>query len=83
VHEYDGVWTLTGIVVDSDNDVAGMTVVFGGIFASYGKTTTVNTDGTYSLTSDFANLQSGTGTSQTTDYEGVPSNVAWQYVIVV
>jgi hypothetical protein len=75
--EGDNVWTLEGTVVDGDNDVAGMTVVFGGVFASYGQSATVNADGTYSLTASFPGLQSGTATAQTTD-----SNVAWQQVVV-
>ena len=61
--------------------VQGDVVTFGGVLASYNLQATVTTDGVFSLTVELDGLQMGTGTAQTTDPNGVPSNVAEDWII--
>ena len=82
INDFDDMWTLTGTVTDNDEPVLGDVVTFGGVLASYNLSTTVGTDGVFSLTVELAGLQDGTGTAQTADPYGVLSNVAQDYVIV-
>ena len=72
--ELGDLWTLTGTVTDVDDPVAGMVVSFGGVFANFGVTATVQADGTFSLTGEFLGLQSGTATAQTQDPHGLYSD---------
>ena len=74
-------WTLSGTVSDADAPVTGLTIIFGGAFASYHVSATAESDGTFSLTDEFPGLQTGIATAQTTDINGVPSNQALTYVI--
>jgi hypothetical protein len=81
VSEYGDFWTLTGTVTDNDDPVAGDVVTFGGVLAGYNLTATVGTDGVFSLTTELAGLQEGTGTAQTCDPHGVLSNVAMEWIL--
>ena len=80
--EIGNFWTFSGTVTDVDDNVQGMLVNFGGILSSYGYTTTVNADGTFELTAEFPNLQSGTATVWVTDPHGLQSEVAWDEILV-
>jgi hypothetical protein len=75
-------WTLQGTVSDADDAVSGLVVTFGGVFAGYSATATVQADGTFSLTQEFVGLQSGTATAQTQDAHGAVSNLATYEVTV-
>jgi hypothetical protein len=75
-------WTLGGTVVDYDSNMLGMLVVFGGVFADYGITATVEADGQFYTVAVCVGLESGTATAQTSDPEGAASNVAITYVSV-
>ena len=81
INDVGDYWTLTGTVTDNDYPVQGDVVTFGGVLASYNLSTTVTTDGVFSLTVELTGLQMGTGTAQTTDPNGVPSNVAEDWII--
>jgi hypothetical protein len=73
-------WTFYGTVSDEDEDPTGWTVAFGGILEAYGYTATVEEDGTFTLTAEFPGLAAGTASAQTTDSEGLDSNLATYYV---
>ncbi len=68
-----GLRRFYGTVID-DAPVAGLTIRFGGIID--GKTTTVNADGTFELIVELPPGTNGTATAQTTDGDGLDSNVA-------
>ena len=76
------VWDLEGMVTDGTLPVAGLTVQFGGVLAKYGFTAIVEADGSYSVTEQLANVQSGTATAQTQDSAGHKSNVAMDLIDV-
>ncbi len=61
INEFGDYWTLTGTVTDNDDPVVGDVVTFGGVLASYNLSTTVGTDGVFSLTVELAGLQEGYG----------------------
>jgi hypothetical protein len=73
-------WTFSGTVTDVDDYVEGMTVYFGGVLAGYGYTATVYADGTFYMTHEIPDLQSGIATAQTYDWSLNPSNLAMCYV---
>jgi hypothetical protein len=83
-------WTFSGTVTDADDPVQGDVVVFGTIIActnlqdppTLKLTTTVRADGTFSLTVELHNLQTGTVTAQTSDPHGVDSNLACDWIVV-
>ena len=77
---YGDSWTFSGNVSDSDSELQGMVVQFGGVLESYGYTATVQSDGTFSLTAAFPGLEGGYVTAQTHDSQGAPSNIAYFYV---
>jgi len=68
-----GYWTFSGRV--SDDTPAGATVTFGGLPELAGQPTTVNSDGTFSITVQLAPGESGMVTAQATDVWGQKSNV--------
>jgi hypothetical protein len=70
-------WTFTGTV--NDESPAGLTITFGGIPDMVGKTTTIQSNGTFSFTIDLG-TDYGTVTAQTADWWGLRSNIA-QYAI--
>jgi hypothetical protein len=76
-------WTLSGTVTDANDPVAGDVVTFGGVFASYNLTTTVESNGSFSLTVVLEGLEAGTGTAQTSDPHGALSNLACFWVVVL
>src|SRR5262249_42873578 len=67
------VWVFTGRVVDEW--AAGLTVTFSGLPALQGKTVTVSSDGTFSLTVDLQD-QTGTVSAQVTDWWNANSGFA-------
>jgi len=68
-------WTFTGTVTD-DDVVVGLTITFGGILSGY--TATVMSDGSFEFSIDLE--QVGTVTAQTTDFEGLDSDLVWTIV---
>jgi hypothetical protein len=82
INEVASFWTLTGTVTDTDDDVEGYIVNFGGVLAGFNITATVGADGVFCATFELVGLQEGTGTAQTTDPFGVLSNVAGYWLIV-
>jgi hypothetical protein len=81
VTEVGDYWTLEGTVTDVDSPVAGDAVIFGGIFANL--STTVASDGTFSLTVEVRNLQTGTATAQAFEPNNpVGSNIASDWILV-
>lgn len=81
INEIGDIWTLTGIVTDTDDDVEGYVITFGGVLAGFGITATVGADGVFSITVELVGVQMGTGTAQTTDPHGILSNLAEDWVI--
>jgi hypothetical protein len=81
-HDIGPYWTISGTVADSVNTVQGMVVHFGGVFASYGYTATVGSDGTFSVTGEFLYLQNGVATAQTSDWNGHQSNLALTIIAI-
>ncbi|MEN6451710.1 MAG: hypothetical protein ABFC96_14555 [Thermoguttaceae bacterium] len=75
-------WTLTGVVTDADDPVAGDIIKFGGVLAGFNLTATVDENGVFSVTAELIGMQSGTGTAQTTDLHGVLSNLATDWIVV-
>jgi hypothetical protein len=69
-------FTFSGTV--TDQTPAGLTVNFGGIPSLAGQSTTVNADGSFSLTVQLQGngLDNGTAWAQTTDWWGLQSNLA-------
>lgn len=65
-----GIWTLEGRVSDPDDSLVGMTVTFGGVFANYNLSTTVNADNTYSLQWMSDERPEGFGSATVTDPHG-------------
>jgi hypothetical protein len=78
----DNFWTFSGTVSDSDQEVAGMVITFGGALEDYGFTAIVQADGTFELTEQFPGIYNGTATAWTFDDLGMKSNVATFYVTV-
>jgi hypothetical protein len=78
--ESGNAWIFAGNVTDPDESVAGFTVTFGGLPSLNGKTTTVQANGTFSLTVQLGAKENGGATAQTVDTGGLPSNVATAYV---
>ena len=76
-------WTFSGTVTDEDDNVDGMTVYFGGVLAAYGYTAIVGPNGTFSMTYEMPDLESGIATAQTYDWYGLPSNLAQCYVFAI
>jgi hypothetical protein len=76
------VFTFSGAV--TDQTPAGLTVSFGGIPSLASQSTTVNADGSFSLTLQLQcdGSDNGTAWAQTTDWWGLQSNVATVSVIV-
>lgn len=74
----DGLWTFSGLVVT--DSPGGLLVIFGGLPTLVGQTTEVNEDGTFSLTIQLGDCEGGLATAQTTDWDGLLSNVAEDYV---
>jgi hypothetical protein len=70
-------WTFRGRVVG--NDVAGLTVTFGGIACMIGQTATVGSDGWFEFAMELPSGVAGFVTAQTTQ-NGVNSNLASRYV---
>jgi autotransporter-associated beta strand protein len=81
VNDFADMWTLTGTVTDRDDLVKGDVITFGGVFAGFNLTATVEADGTFSLTAELHGLQTGEGTAQTTDPHGVLSNLASCWIV--
>ena len=82
INEVASFWTLTGTVTDTDDDVEGDIVRFGGVLAGYNLTATVGADGVFCVTVELVGLQEGTGTAQTSDPYGVLSNPVGYWLIV-
>lgn len=90
INDAGDMWTFTGTVTDADDPVQGDVVVFGTIMAitnstppdGWKLTTTVGADGTFSLTVELDDLQTGTVTAQTSDPHGVLSNLACDWIVV-
>jgi hypothetical protein len=70
------VWNISGSVSDPDEDPAGFIVRFGGVLANFNLMATVQSDGTFSITANLAGMGQGTATAQTTDSDGLDSNLA-------
>jgi hypothetical protein len=73
-------WTISGTVMDPDQDVEGMVVTFGGVLRDYGYTAIVQEDGTFEVTKVCDGLFGGTATARTFDDLGMISNLAVFYV---
>jgi len=74
----DGCWTFDGLVTaDSTWD---LTVRFGGLTSLQGQTVHTRSDGTFELYACLQPGERGMATSQTTDWNGVDSNVAQDWV---
>jgi hypothetical protein len=73
-------WTLTGVVVDYDDSVAGDVVTFGGVLAGYNLTTTVDADGTFWLTVELPGLHGGIATAEAFDPHGAVSDEALDWI---
>jgi hypothetical protein len=74
-------WTISGSVSDLDEDPAGFVVRFGGVLSSFNLTATVQSDGTFSLVANLTGIASGNATAQTTDSDGLNSNLATYFVL--
>jgi hypothetical protein len=76
----DDVWTFTGTV--NYRDPLGLTIDFGGIRSLNGQTTTVDSTGHFSFTIqlDGTSWDNGTVTAMTTDWWGLQSNMAEDYI---
>jgi hypothetical protein len=72
-------WTFTGQVTD-DEPMTGAVVTLGGLPSIQGLTTTVNSNGWFSITVQLKKGESGTATAVTTDCWGMQSNIAWTLV---
>jgi autotransporter-associated beta strand protein len=81
INDAGDTWTLTGVVIDNVDPVAGDIVNFGGVLAGYNLSTTVQSNGGFSLTVELHGLQQGTGTAQTADPDGIQSNIASYWII--
>jgi len=68
-----GIWRFNGTVID-DKPVAGLTIDFGGVLD--GQTATVDGDGNFELVIELPSGTTGTATAQTTDADGLVSNLA-------
>lgn len=75
-HGLGDFWTFQGTVTDPDDNMAGQTVVFGGVLAGYGLTAIIQADGTFSVTAQLPNIQTGVATARTEDPHGLLSNLA-------
>ena len=75
------VWSFEGTVTGTGISVAGLTVDFGGVLASYHLTATVQGNGTYDCSELLRNLAAGTATAQTHDAAGHASNVAMTCIL--
>jgi hypothetical protein len=75
-------YTFSGTV--TDQTPAGLVIAFGGIPSLANKTTTVNADGSFSLTVQLQcdGTDNGFASAQTTNWWGLQSNVATYYVDV-
>jgi hypothetical protein len=80
INEISDYWTLTGSVIDFDDDVEGFIVTFGGVFEPYQLFAIVRADGVFSITVDLENLETGIATAKTMDPNGVRSNVAEDWI---
>jgi hypothetical protein len=74
----DNLWTFSGTV--SDKSAAGLIIYLGGISGLSGQTATVGADGTFCVTVQLAAGVQGDATAQTTDWWGLNSNVAMQWI---
>ena len=70
--------TFSGTVTDSTQNPAGMTITFGGVLA--GQSTTVDSDGSFTYSTEIPANTSGTVTAQTVDNHGTTSILAMDYV---
>jgi hypothetical protein len=75
VHAFGTTWIFQGTVT-CPSGASGLIVDFGGLPSLNGQTTTVNSNGTFSLSMTLASGESGLATAQTTDWWGQESNVA-------
>ncbi len=82
VQEMDQSWTISGTVTDADDSVLNDTVYFGGVFAPYYLMTSVAGDGSFLFNVFLPGLEEGLGTAQTTDPNGVHSEINLYYVVV-
>jgi hypothetical protein len=74
VPSYNNYWTFSGTLLDGNP--AGATIYFGGLSSLSGKTTTVNSYGTFSLSVQLQPGESGYATAQAKDLAGQWSAVA-------
>ncbi len=70
----NNIWELTGTVIDVDSDPSGLTVTFGGALA--GSSVPTGTDGSFGIGATIPSNQVFV-TAQTTDGNGLMSNVAF------
>lgn len=78
-----GFWSITGKVADEHPGGLTLTFTSTDVPAINGLTTTVQADGSFSLTVLIPNTQSGYFYAQTTDWWGVQSNVDWDMIVQI
>jgi hypothetical protein len=77
-----GVLMIKGTVTDGGTPVEGLKVAIGGVLAKYHLTATVLEDGTFSVGMKIPpGGVSGTATAQTHDHNGLPSNIAMDWIL--
>ncbi len=74
----NNIWTFTGNVVDES--APGLTITFGGIGALVGRTTTVQSNGTFFFTIQLPEGASGAASALTTDWWGQNSQTEFYFV---